>query len=209
MVVTTVTRPLRADAARNRERLLEAAAQVFAAQGLGASVEDVAQTAGVGIGTLYRRFPTKEDLVAELVKDVLQRFVQRAKDAAAAPGGTGLEVYLRAAGEVQQTHRGCLPRLWASAAQPELLAEARRLMVVLLADAKAHGQVRSELTPTDVNVVLWSIRGIIESTRDAAPDAWKRHLELLLAGLRPSAQVLVNPPVTPGQMDELQGVAQT
>jgi AcrR family transcriptional regulator len=73
--------PLRRDAARNRKRLLEAAAEVFAEQGLQASVDDVARVAGVGMGTLYRRFPTKDALIDELVRELLTEDLQDAREA--------------------------------------------------------------------------------------------------------------------------------
>src|SRR5271156_373221 len=90
----THVRPLRQDAARNRDRLLAAAAEVFDAQGLDASVTDIARVAGVGIGTLYRRFPTKEALIDALVHDVLDATIQMARDASVAADGTGLEQFL-------------------------------------------------------------------------------------------------------------------
>ena len=68
----TPTKTLRRDAAQNRQRLLDAAEQVFAERGLEASVDEVARVAGVGMGTLYRRFPTKEALIAELVRELLE-----------------------------------------------------------------------------------------------------------------------------------------
>ena len=115
MSATEVARPLRKDAAENRERLLQAAAQVFAEQGLEASVEEVARVAGVGMGTLYRRFPTKEALIAELVAQLQQEFIDDARRAMQVPDGFGLETFLHDAARRQASHRGCLPRLWNSA----------------------------------------------------------------------------------------------
>lgn len=199
------SRPLRKDAARNRELLLTAAAKVFADQGLGASVDDVAREAGVGMGTLYRRFATKDDLVDELVRDVLSRFVALAVEAASAPGGTGLEVFLRRAAALQAEQRGCLPRLWNSAAEQALVEEARRLIAELLTTAQDLGRIRPEITPTDISVVMWSVRGIIETARGSASSAWQRHLELVLAGMRPSDEPLTHPPLTRKQADEMLG----
>lgn len=181
---------LRRDAARNRERLLEAAAQVFAEQGLQASVDDVASVAGVGMGTLYRRFPTKEALIDELVRELLADVLAAARAAQSAPDGQGLRRFLYAVGTQQGSRRGCLPRLWSTSQHIELVSEIRAVAAELLADAQAHGQIRADVTPADVAVVMWSLRGVIETTRAVAPDAWRRHLEIILAGLRPSDEAL-------------------
>lgn len=198
-----VGRPLRKDAARNRELLLAAAAKVFARQGLGASVEEVAREAGVGVGTLYRRFATKEELVDALVHDVLTRFVRLAEDAAAASDGSGLEEFLRGAAALQADHTGCLPRLWNSSSEQGLVEEARRRIADLLTTAQRRGRVRPDVTPTDISVMLWSLRGVIETSGGAVGAAWQRHLELLLAGLRPSDVPLTHPPLTRQQVDAL------
>src|SRR5277367_1632927 len=96
MTAQAQVRPLRSDAAKNRERLLAAAGKVFAEKGLEASVADVARTAGVGMGTLYRRFPTKDSLIAALVIEVLEATIQMAEQAAERPQGLGLEQFLQA-----------------------------------------------------------------------------------------------------------------
>src|ERR1039458_10622740 len=96
MTVKAVSRPLRSDAAKNRERLLTAAGQVFEEKGLEASVADVARVAGVGMGTLYRRFPSKEALIDALVSEVLEATIAMAREAAAWPDGSGLEHFLEA-----------------------------------------------------------------------------------------------------------------
>ena len=91
--LTATGRPLRSDAAKNRERLLKAAGQVFEEQGLEASVADVARAAGVGMGTFYRRFPSKEALIEALVTEVLTETIAMAKEAAGQPDGSGLEYF--------------------------------------------------------------------------------------------------------------------
>ncbi|HEX3706926.1 MAG TPA: helix-turn-helix domain-containing protein [Mycobacteriales bacterium] len=196
-------RHLRRDAAENRELLLEAAARVFAVQGLGAGVEEIARAAGVGVGTLYRRFSTKEALIAELVQDVLERMSALATAAIELPDGRGLEDFLEYSSAYQAEHRGCLPRLWNTAPDNEALVQVRQTIAALLADAKRHGRVRDELTSTDLTMVMWSIRGVIETTRDVAPDAWRRHLAILVAGLRPTPDTLGHRPMTRAQVDRV------
>lgn len=197
----TLSRPMRSDALKNRERLLVAAGQVFEEKGLEASVADVARAAGVGMGTLYRRFPSKEALIEALVTDVLEATIAMAEDAAARPDGTGLEHFLQASSAYQAEHLGCLPKLWQS--DHHLVRTARTLIAGLLADAQAHGRVRLDLKSTDVSLVLWSIRGVLETTGSNAPEAWKRHLDLLIAGMRPSEAELAHRSLSQNQVDRI------
>jgi AcrR family transcriptional regulator len=196
-------RPLRRDAAANRERLLDAAAEVFAARGLDATVEEIARVAGVGMGTLYRRFPTKAALISALVHDALDTMLSLAQQAADQPAGAGLEHFLATSGAYQAAHRGCLPRLWSVGPGDDAVQCVRRTIATLLADAKLHGRVRDELTSTDVTMAMWSIRGVIETTRGVAPEAWRRHLDILVAGLRPAAQPLGHEPISRAQIDRV------
>ncbi|HWA68033.1 MAG TPA: helix-turn-helix domain-containing protein [Mycobacteriales bacterium] len=194
---------LRRDAAENRELLLAAAAKVFAEQGLSAGVEEIARVAGVGVGTLYRRFPNKDALIAELVRDVLERMSALASAAIEIPDGGGLEHYLEGSSAYQMEHRGCLPRLWHTSPDNEALVQLRAKIATLLADAKRHGRVREEITATDLTMLMWSIRGVIETTRDVAPEAWRRHLAILVAGLRPPGEPLHHKPLTRAQVDRV------
>jgi AcrR family transcriptional regulator len=185
-VTSTAAKPLRRDAAENREKLLDAATRVFAERGLDASVDEVAREAGVGMGTLYRRFPHKQDLIDELVGGVRRSLLELAVGAAAVTDGTGLEQLLVGVGELQAGQPGCLPQLWThSDAEAGVMAEFRAILATLLARAQDAGRVRRDAVSTDVTMAMWSLRGLIEMTRDTAPDAWRRHLELLIAGLRP------------------------
>ncbi|MBV9484510.1 MAG: TetR/AcrR family transcriptional regulator [Frankiaceae bacterium] len=192
---------MRRDAAENRERVLTAAATVFADRGIEASVEEIARAAGVGMGTVYRRFPTKEALITELVRDMLEAMCRMAADATSAGDGRGLERYLETSSAYQAEHRGCLPRLWNIDAHQSAVQRLRRLVTALLDDAKRNGVVRPEVTNTDITMVMWSIRGVIETTADVAPDAWRRHLDVLIAGLRPADRPLRRPALTRQQVD--------
>jgi AcrR family transcriptional regulator len=196
-------RPLRRDAEQNRQRLLDAAADVFAEHGLEASVDEIARTAGVGMGTLYRRFPTKDALISALVHDVLTTMLTIAREGTERPGGTGLEYFLEAVSAYQAAHRGCLARLWNAGPEHELVQEIRRLIEVMLAEAKRHGKVRADITSTDVTIALWAVRGIIETTQGQAPEAWQRHLDVYIAGLRPAADPLPDRRLSREKLDEL------
>ncbi len=190
---------MRSDALKNRERLLAAAGQVFEEKGLEASVADVARVAGVGMGTLYRHFPSKEALVEALVSEVLETTIALARDAATQPDGTGLERFLREASAFQAEHLGCLPKLWIT--DHHLVQVARELIAGLLGDAQAHGRIRLDLRSTDISLALWSIRGVLETTGPNAPEAWKRHLALLIAGMRPTDDELAQRPLSQSQLD--------
>jgi AcrR family transcriptional regulator len=185
-VTTSGAKPLRRDAAENREKLIDAATRVFAERGLDATVEEVAREAGVGMGTLYRRFPHKQALVDELVGGVRRDLLALARSAAERTDGRGLEELLVAAGELQAAQPGCLQQLWThSDAELASMREFRELLVEVLGAAQQSGRVRADVVTTDITMLFWSVRGIIETTRNVAPGAWRRHLELLVAGLRP------------------------
>jgi AcrR family transcriptional regulator len=194
---------LRRDARQNRQRLLNAAAAVFAERGLEAGVEEIARVAGVGIGTLYRRFPTKEALICAMVHDVMTTILGLARDSTDCPDGTGLENFLAAASAYQAAHRGVLPRLWKAGSEHDAVDEIRRLVDALLADAQEKGRVRADLTSTDLTIIMWSIRGVIETTRGIAPGAWRRHLDILIAGLRPAAEPLIHESLSQQEVDKV------
>jgi AcrR family transcriptional regulator len=192
---------MRSDAQKNRERLLMAAGQVFEEKGLEASVADVARVAGVGMGTLYRHFASKEALVEALVSEVLEATIAMAEEAATRPDGTGLEQFLQASSAYQAAHLGCLPKLWSS--DHHLVGRARELIADLLADAQAHGRIRLDLKSTDISLALWSMRGVLETTGANEPEAWKRHLDLLVAGMRPSETPLSHRPLSQVHVDRV------
>jgi AcrR family transcriptional regulator len=203
MSAPAADRPLRRDAEQNRQRLLDAAADVFAEHGLEAGVEEIARTAGVGMGTLYRRFPTKDALISALVQDVLSSMLAIAEEGTERPDGTGLEYFLEAASAYQAAHRGCLQRLWNAGIGHDLVQEVRRLIDAMLVDAKRHGKVRADITGADVTIGLWAIRGIIETTGGRAPEAWQRHLDIFIAGLRPAAEPLPDRMLSREKLDKL------
>ena len=186
---TNAERPLRKDAAQHREQLLAAAVQVFDEQGLNASVTEIARVAGVGIGTLYRRFPTKEALIDALVHEVLSATIQMARDAASSPDGTGLERFLEASSAYQAEHVGCLPRLWNT--DHEMVKTAR------------------QLTSTDLSLAMFSLLGVLETTLPVAPDAWRRHLDLLIAGMRPAVSDLPHRALSPASLDKVLATHET
>ncbi len=181
-------RPLRRDAAQNRERLLRAAFDLFAEHGAEVGVNDIARRAGVGPGTLYRRFPTKEALIDALYEIVFDELLETVRQALASDEpGEALELCLRRNGEIMASHRGCLARLWtAQRATSDRVPQWWAMVEQMLDRAQSAGRVRADVTVQDVRGCLMSLRCIIEETIMDSPELWRRHLELLLAGLRPN-----------------------
>ncbi|MFF7638266.1 TetR/AcrR family transcriptional regulator [Kitasatospora sp. NPDC008050] len=189
----TGSKALRRDAAQNRERLLRAAWEVFGELGPDAGVEEIARRAGVGMGTLYRRFPTKDALITALNDEFLDHLIDSTRQVLAEePPGQALEAALWNMGRAMAAHCGCLSRLWQMAPPA---ADTRRTELWALADAllkqaQQAGTVRADLTLTDVYLCVLSMRGLIEDTVGRAPDAWRRYLSVHLAGFRPADQPL-------------------
>nr|WP_241031232.1 TetR/AcrR family transcriptional regulator [Rhodococcus koreensis] len=167
-------RALRRDAAENRQRLLDAAATVFSERGLDVGVDEIARVAGVGIGTLYRRFPTKDALVSELVRQVYDDFLALADEALSAPDGEGLEQVLYGTGAILASNRGCLSRMWNDDETTILRDEYRRILFELLARAKQHGRIREDAADADLDLIFWSVRGVVATTRGVTDTGWRR-----------------------------------
>jgi AcrR family transcriptional regulator len=199
----TAPRPLRSDAERNRRRVLRAALAVVSAHGEDASMEEIATRAGVGVGTLYRRFPTKADLLGALVDDLAAELAAVARRALEESSDTGLSDFLHDAGRIFAARRGCLPRLWNREAMSAPMAELRETLIALLATAQASGQIDSAVEVGDLSVLLWSMRGIIETTGDIAPGAWERHLDIHLAGMRLSPLPTERAPISTADADRI------
>lgn len=191
---------MRADAEANLDKVLTSAEAVFAEHGLDASIELVARHAHVGLGTIYRRFANKEALVAELVHRLLSDVVTVAERHVEDPDGSGLVNYLFEVSELLAGNRGCLARLWSDPSSQDLVARSRRLQGELLDSAKAHGVVGAHLTKEDVAVGLWSVQGVLDVTRGLPLNAWRRHLELLVAGFRDQSAEPGTRPLTPAQL---------
>ena len=202
-------RPLRRDAELNRQRILRAAAEIFTEQGLEATLDDVAQRAGVGVGTVYRRFPDKEALADALFTDRLDALVTLAEDALADPDEWGsLVSFLEQAGALLAADRGLRQLFMFAAYGYDRVGQARArmqpLVSTLVSRAQAAGAVRADLRPTDVPLIEFMLAGVAEYTRNARPQVWRRYLALLLDGLRPERAgpgTLPEPALTPDEFE--------
>jgi len=186
--VVSSERPLRADARRNRERILDAARKVFSLQGLHAQMDDVAATAGVGVGTVYRHFPTKEALLTAIVSEKFARFTEFAADAVEEPEPWPAFVRMlqrsadlqAADAAMQQTLLVTPDTVWetARAQHPELDRHAEKL----IKGAIASGGLRADFRVEDIGLVMCGVSATMARTGPAGN--WRRHLEIIIDGLR-------------------------
>jgi AcrR family transcriptional regulator len=180
----TDTRPLRADARRNRERVLEAGREAIAEHGLDAQMDDIAARAGVGVGTVYRHFPTKEALLEALVGERWRTLAEGAGPAFEADDPwEGLKDFLwRSARMHEQNRAWC--QLAAAATFEYGRDEQQELIHVtgeLVKRAQKAGLVRPDLTAQDVGMLMCGTCGVIQTTGD---ERWERFFEIALEGLR-------------------------
>jgi AcrR family transcriptional regulator len=182
--------PKRADAIRNRERVVAAARAVFAEHGLEASVPEVAARAGVGKATVYRSFPSKEHLIAAVVIDSLEDFERRARELHADEPDAWIALNQLLADKAVEH---CADRTLASAVQAsassDLLVEARRRMwdavAALMDRAKEQGTMRADATPEDLRILWGGAARMLTADDVDDPDRWRRYAGLVLAALRP------------------------
>jgi AcrR family transcriptional regulator len=205
--MTTSARPLRRDAERNRQRILAAAGELFAERGLAVTLDDIARYAGVGVGTVYRRYPDKELLIDALFEERLKALCEAAEAALAIDDPwDGLVLFFERGGELQARDRGLKELIADHAHGGECLIRARdrlRVLVTELFDrAKAAGVVRADAEALDTPLIFMMLGPLMERARDVEPDLWRRYLGLVLDGLRPeSATPLPLPALRPDQLD--------
>jgi AcrR family transcriptional regulator len=182
-------RPLRADARRNRERILESARAAFAESGADAQIDDVARHAGVGVGTVYRHFPTKQALLTELVRQTFRLFTGRAREALEAGGEPFalIEGLLRRIAETAAGDAGvqyALASSDAQAARSEAQAEQDELIAViaeLIGRARRAGTIRPGIEATDIAMLIC---GVVSAMGPRPGFDWRRHLDLVIDTLR-------------------------
>ena len=201
-------RPLRRDAERNRRRILQAADEVFTERGLEATLDDVARHAGVGVGTVYRRFPDKASLADALFEQRIDAILELAKHAHNEPDPwLALTSFLEDAAEMLSADRGLRQILMFAASGHDRVAYARDRMRpavdLLLKRAQAEGLVRDDLSATDIPVIEFMLGGLTEYAGHVRPTIWRRYLVLILDALRPardSFSPLPEPALTPDEM---------
>ena len=207
----TPTRPLRRDAQANRDRIVAEARSAFAAEGIEVPVEEIARRAAVGMGTLYRHFPAKEDLIDAVLEDAFAAFIGAAEQALVEEDAwAGFRGFLERVFALHAENRG-LKDIIATRAHGRARANAMRtrmrpLLRRLIERAQEQGALRADFAAEDMPVVFWAGGRVIEATAAVAPEFWRRHLGLLLDGLRAEAATpLQHPPLTRAQLNRATG----
>jgi len=196
--MATTDRPIRADAARNRASLLAAAEDEFAERGPSASVADIARRAGVAKGTVFRHFPTKEDLIAAIVSEHIAMLAEAAGRLADSPdAGAALLEFLTIAADQRQSHDLTFLQS-ASDGDPRVtdVRDALHENLETLVDrARTSGAIRADVTEADVYLMMCAPIHIVENLAAPAPLLWQRYLAIIFDGLRPDgAHPLPQPP---------------
>ena len=200
-------KPLRADARRNREAVLAKAREIFAAGSFyDLRFDDFARLAGVGTGTLYRHFPTRLDLLMAALEPRLREFLDGATAALEIDDPwDGFAYYLENLFRVQAGDRGFndfLSRRFPGNAETERIHdEMCQHIEDVLTRAQDAGEARPDITQADIVNLIWSNGRMIDATRTTAPQAWRRHLHLMLDAYRADrAHPLPEPPMTDAQL---------
>jgi AcrR family transcriptional regulator len=185
-----MTAPLRADAERNRLRLLAAAKDLFATRGLDVTLDDIARHAGVGTGTAYRRFANKDELIDALMVDRIAELGAIAQECLEEPDPwIGLTSYFDRALALQAADRGLKEVLFSSGRGRERSNQARLkiapVVTQLVRRAKEAGAVRADLDTSDVPLINFMLNTIVDFSRTIEPELYKRYLAIVLDGLRP------------------------
>lgn len=179
-------RPLRADARRNRERVLEGARAVFAEHGRDAQMDDVAKRAGVGVGTVYRHFPTKEALVSALAVSLFEQVLQAGREALEQEDAwEAFKTALWKGGEILSSDRA-FTEIVGQAEVPfseELQLEMYEVYSQLIQRAKDSGDLRPDIVMDDIPMFMCGI-GMATVKPHTCPGAWRRHLTIIVDGLR-------------------------
>jgi AcrR family transcriptional regulator len=193
---------LRADAARNRAAIVEAARAVFAEQGVGAPLDEIARRAGTGNATLYRRFPQRADLIAAVFAERMAEHVAAVEAGLADDDPwNGFAGYIRAVAGMQARDLGIadlvIMQLSAAPEVEALRTRAYKGLIQLANRAQEAGTLRSDFTHQDVVLLLMANAGLVERAHGMASDASDRLITLLLDGLRATAATAG--PAAPGK----------
>jgi AcrR family transcriptional regulator len=204
-------RPLRRDAARNRQRILEAADELFRRRGLSASLNDIAHYAGVGVGTVYRHFPDKDQLVEGLFEQRFEELVRRMEEAVADPDAWhGLTSFIRFSTELQASDHAIKDLLTGGHVGLERISRIRARLTPmgeeLVRRAHADGQLRQDIEAADLPVIQAMMGPLIDASAELDPDLHRRYLDIMIRGIAAHPEQeppLSTPPLALGRVDEI------
>jgi AcrR family transcriptional regulator len=195
---------LRRDAERNRERILAAARKLIAERGLGVGYEEIAREADVGVGTVYRRFPTRDGLYHELFYDRVDVVVGILEEAlAVGDPWEGLCQFMRRDFELQSSDRGLREFMLGRADSTELGRRSRERIQPLVAELveRAHtaGRLRADVGESDIALILAMLGGLMDASVHVEPELWRRYLAMVLDGIQRGDRSEEIPGKPPGQ----------
>ena len=191
---------MRIDARRNREAVFVAAKELFAEHGLDAQMPDVAKAANVGVGTVYRHFPTKDDLIAAMAAERFERFADKARECLEMDDAwAGVAEFIRFAAQVQADDRGICDVM---AERRDLMGQAAEaaglpdLSDKLVKRAQKAGELRRDLEWQDIPMIACGLGSITQQTMGPAIGRWPRLVEIILDGLRSPGSAKLSKPLT-------------
>ncbi len=201
-MTTTVGKPLRRDAERNRQRILDTAGALFAERGLGVSLDEIARHAGVGVGTVYRRFPDKEQLIDALFEHRLGEILATASASLEIEDPwDGLVHFIERSLELQVADRALKELLLSTSTAHARIELGRRqiqpIVEAVLDRARRAGAVREDFVVSDLLLLQHAVSEAAAYTQEVAPEAWRRVLQIALDGLRPDRRRPTPMPVPP------------
>jgi AcrR family transcriptional regulator len=185
----TIDKPLRRDAERNRARILEAARELFAERGLAATMDDIAERAGLGVGTVYRRFSSRDALVEALFEEKMLAIVELADDALACEEPwEGLTTFLERLVSLQALDRGLKEVVLGSNEGRERVSRIRERMrprgEEMIRRAQAAGALRSDFSAADLPILQMMLGAVADVSTPEHADLWRRFFALLIDGMR-------------------------
>ena len=187
----------RSDALRNRQRVLDAAIEAYAHDGPRFGMHDVARRAQVGVGTVYRHFADRDELVDAIARPFFEQtlVIAAAAQETAAPGER-FATFVRAFAASLAEHGVSGHCSWDSPAAQPVRAELREIVTGFIEDGRAAGTIRADLTREDASAILLTTTMLVDETREQGPAIWQRHVDLMLDGIRPGPpEPLPAPPV--------------
>jgi AcrR family transcriptional regulator len=210
-VVEPEPKRLRRDAARNRQRILQAADDLFRRRGLSASLNDIAHHAGVGVGTVYRHFPDKDQLVEGLFERRFEELATRMEQALADPDPWhGLTSFIRFTSDLQASDRAIKDLLTGGHYGLQRIARVRaQLMPMgeeLIRRAHASGRLREDIDAADLPLIQGMMGPLIDASADVDPELYRRFLDIVIRGIaaRPELEPpLSTPPLEVERVDEI------
>jgi AcrR family transcriptional regulator len=198
----------RSDSVRNRARLVEAAREVFAERGFGATLDDIALHAGLGTGTAYRHFPNKRAIAAEVLTEATERIVTDARESLLIEDPwTALTEFMNRTGARQARDRGLYETLTGQgddAEQARIWPEIIDAVTELFRRAQRAGAIRADAAPQDIAAIFALLGPAFAMSRTSAPDLWRRYLALVLDGLRATDRAEL--PAPPPPLSDLQTI---